>query len=262
MLLCIDIGNTHTHHGLLAGGKVLTSGKVPTPRLAEVLGEYGLTPGRPAFVQRQAAYGDLEGVAFCSVVPTATARLRPALLAAGFTGPVFQLTHDKKIGMPVTYPHPAEIGQDRLANAAAAHALGVVPAVIIDLGTAVTFDVVTAQGGYEGGIIAPGLAVMRHYLHERTAQLPEIDDSLEVSRAIGRSTVEAMRIGMVLGFMGMIQALLDAVRSELAARSGSPPTVLATGGYAEHFAARLRPPARLVPQLTLLGLEAACRLNG
>jgi type III pantothenate kinase len=133
--------------------------------------------------------------------------------------------------------------------------------VVIDLDTAVTFDIITAGGGYEGGIIAPGLAVMRAYLHERTAQLPALDESLEVTGAIGRSTIEAMRIGTVVGFRGMIQALLAAVLAELAARGGPPPAVFATGGDAARLLDRLRPPPRVVPDLTLRGLAAAWRLK-
>ena len=128
--------------------------------------------------------------------------------------PVFQLTCDKKLGVPIGYPRPAEIGQDRLANAAGAHALFGTPAIVIDMGTAVTFDIVTKTHGYEGGIIAPGVEVMRRYLHEQTALLPKLDDSLQIDRAIGQSTIEAMRIGTVIGFGGMIQALLDGVLAE------------------------------------------------
>jgi type III pantothenate kinase len=255
-LLCLDIGNTHTHFGVVAAAGADGMAAVPTAMLDGPADDFIARLAR-----LHAENPALAGVAFCSVVPNATPRLRRVLAAALPALPVFQLTHECRLGVPISYPRPAEIGQDRLANAAAAAALGAVPAVVIDLGTAVTFDVVTARGGYEGGIIAPGLAVMRHYLHDRTAQLPEIDASLTVARAIGQSTVEAMRIGMVLGFAGMIRALLDAVLAELAGRGEPVPALFATGGYAEFFADRLRQPVRLRPDLTLLGLAAAWRLN-
>jgi type III pantothenate kinase len=175
--------------------------------------------------------------------------------------PVFQLTHECRLGVPITYPKPAEIGQDRLANAAAAHALGGSPAVVIDSGTAVTFDVITQNGGYEGGIIAPGLEVTRRYLHERTAQLPLLDDSLEITGMIGKSTTEAMRIGTVVGFPGLIQALLDGVLAELAGRGETAPHLFITGGNASFLESRLRQTVRVVPDLTLLGLAVAYRLN-
>jgi type III pantothenate kinase len=258
-LLCIDLGNTHTHLGLVAdGGRVAGAATVPTPLLGDPARGLG-----PVLARLATAHGSATGVAFCSVVPEATTRLRGALAATNFPAPVFQLTHESKIDVPLSYPRPEEVGQDRLANAAAARALGAVPAVVIDLGTAVTFDIVTTRGGYEGGIIAPGLDVMRRYLHDRTAQLPLLDDAALAAPAsvIGQSTADAMRIGLTVGFTGMIQALLDAVLAELAARGEPKPTVLVTGGCAEFMAGRLRPAPRVEPHLTLLGLAAAWRLN-
>jgi type III pantothenate kinase len=258
-LLCIDIGNTHTHLGLVAdGGRVAGAADVSTPALGDPMRGLG-----PVLVWLAATHGPAAGAAFCSVVPEASAGLHATLAAAGFDAPVFQLTHEKKLGVPLSYPRPAEMGQDRLANAAAARALGAVPGVVIDLGTAVTFDIVTARGGYEGGIIAPGLDVMRSYLHDRTAQLPLLDDTALAAPAsvVGKSTADAMRIGMTLGFAGMIQALLDATLAELAARGESPPAVIATGGCADFLAARLSPTPRVEPHLTLLGLAAAWHLN-
>jgi len=252
-LLCIDVGNTHAHFGVVGPAGAPMMDAVPTPALDDPA-----TGLAPHLARVRADHPSLEGVAFCSVVPDATDRLRRVL---GEGWPVFQLTHACALGVPVTYPRPAEIGQDRLANAAGARTLAEGAAVVIDLGTAVTFDIITAQGGYEGGIIAPGLAVMRAYLHERTAQLPRLDESLAVTGAIGRTTAEAMRIGTVVGFQGMIQALLDAVLAELAQRGGPPPTVLATGGDAGRLLGRLRPAPRVVPDLTLRGLAATWRLK-
>jgi type III pantothenate kinase len=255
-ILCLDLGNTHTHFGVVVPAGATEMAQVPTATISEPSPDLGARLARLAAKQPA-----LAGIAFCSVVPAVTPRLRP-LLAAALPGvPLFQLTHECELGVPVTYPQPAEIGQDRLANAAGAHHLAAGAAVVIDLGTAVTFDIITTQGGYEGGLIAPGLAVMRAYLHERTAQLPLLDDSLEVTGAIGRSTAEAMRIGTVVGFHGMIQALLDAVLADLARRGGPPPAVLATGGDAGRLLGRLQPPPQVVPDLTLRGLAAAWRLN-
>ncbi len=255
-LLCIDIGNTHTHYGLVASDNTVTGqGEVRTTFLDDP--QEGL-PRRLAALFL--AGPQITGVAFCSVVPAINRRLRDVLAAASSL-PVFQLTHESLLGVPITYPKPSEIGQDRLANAAAARALGGSPAVVIDSGTAVTFDIITRQGGYEGGIIAPGLELTRRYLHERTAQLPLLDDSLELKGMIGKSTAEAMRIGTVVGFPGLIQALLDGVLAELASRGEPPPHLFITGGSAAFLETRLRQPVRVVPDLTLLGLAAAYRLN-
>ncbi len=256
MLLCIDIGNTHTHYGVVdnLGSRFLR--QLPTRQLDHADDGFasrlsGLMTECPG----------LRGIAFCSVVPEATEKLRRVLERAQPPLPVFQLTCDKKLGIPIGYPRPAEIGQDRLANAAGAHALFGTPAIVIDMGTAVTFDIVTKTHGYEGGIIAPGVEVMRRYLHEQTALLPKLDDNLTIDRAIGQSTIEAMRIGTVIGFGGMIQALLDSVLAELSARGEPAPQVLATGGTAELLKKTLRTPFVVVPDITLRGLAATWELN-
>jgi len=255
MLLCIDIGNTHTHYGVTGpeGAPVLRH--LPTKKLDDPIAGIG-----PECEQILADHPSIKGVAFCSVVPEASKRLL-GVFARGLRVPHFELTHEKKLGVPIGYPRPAEIGQDRLANAAGAQALVGTPAIIIDMGTAVTFDIVSATNGYEGGIIAPGVEVMRRYLHEQTALLPELDEAIDVPRSIGQSTVEAMRIGTVIGFGGMIQALLDAVMSELAARGEKPPHILSTGGSAALLEKSLRTPHRVVPDITLRGLAAAWELN-
>ncbi len=254
MLLCIDIGNTHVHFGVIAPGgqsAATATGEVRTATI-EAIGEVA------ARLHQQT--GGLSGIALCSVVPAATPRARAALAEIGV--PVWQLTHASRLGVAITYPQPAEIGQDRLANAAGAAALGEIPAIVIDLGTAVTFDIVTRRGGYEGGIIAPGPALMTRYLHEHTAQLPLVEDVVTpVTTGIGKSTVEAMRIGAVLGFTGLLQACLDQVENDLAAAGEPPARVLACGGAMPLVTGKLRQSAREVPDLTLRGLAAAWALN-
>ncbi len=254
MLLCIDIGNTHTHLGYVApGGREGAKATLDLP--TEDLGEL------PAAIR---SLGEIDsrpvGVAFCSVVPTAISRLQTALQPQGV--PLWQLTHEADLGLPITYPVPAEIGQDRLANAAGAKALGDPPAVVIDLGTAVTFDIITRSGGYEGGIITAGPALMTRYLHERTAQLPLVEDVVSPVRSpIGKSTRDALRIGAVLGFTGAIQACLDAVGEDLANRGEPEPRIITAGGAAPVVSGRLRQTTTDVPDLALRGLAAAWALN-
>lgn len=254
MLLCIDIGNTHTHLGYVEpGGQTAAAASIalPTADLGEIAGAIrGLGPvdKRP------------EGIAFCSVVPAASPRLIQLLEGQGC--PIWQLTHTVNLGVPITYPQPAEIGHDRLANAAGARALGEPPVIVIDLGTAVTFDIISRRGGYEGGIITPGPALMTRYLHERTAQLPIVEDvTTPVTSAIGKSTREAMRIGAVLGFSGAMQACLDGVIQELAGAGEPEPRVLTAGGAASIISGRLTQPTTDIPDLTLRGLAAAWALN-
>ena len=222
MLLCIDIGNTQTDIGLLRPGgqtSAQATSTLPTAELGEI----------SAAINTLLADEPLTGIAYCSVVPSATERV--AALLGHHDLPIWQLTHTANLGVPIHYPKPSEIGQDRLANTAGACALGAPPVVVIDLGTAVTFDIISQRGGYEGGIITPGPALMTRYLHERTAQLPLVEDiATPVSSAIGKSTQEAMRIGAVLGFVGAIQACLDGIETELLTAGESPPRVITAGG--------------------------------
>jgi type III pantothenate kinase len=256
MLLCIDIGNTHVHYGVVAHGQALFQRELPTRAIDHPSEGFG-----PVIERLTAEYPDLEGAAFCSVVPAAAKLLVRLFELQKFAQPLFQLTADKRLGVPLNYPKPWEIGQDRLADTAGAQAFCGAPVIVIGLGTAVTFDIITRAHGYEGGIIAPGLDVMRRYLHEQTALLPLLDDSLEVPRVIGQSTVEAMRIGTVIGMGGMIQALLSAVLAELGRRGEPPPRILATGGTAALLKNALHPAVTIIPDLTLRGLAAAWRLN-
>lgn len=256
MLFCIDIGNTHTHFGVVDKDGARDMRHLPTRDIDHYTSGLG-----PQLSQAFTEQTNIRGIAFCSVVPEATERLTRVFERWQLALPVFQLTADKKLGVEIAYPRPGEIGQDRLANAAGAKALVGAPAIVIDMGTAVTFDIVTGQHGYEGGIIAPGVEVMRRYLHEQTALLPQLDDGLDVAQAIGKSTVEAMRIGTVIGFGGMVQALLDAVSAELSGRGEKDIKVLATGGSAELLKKTLRQPFEVIPDLTLRGLAVAWELN-
>ncbi len=257
MLFCVDIGNTHTHFALVTreAGAVAPVQALPTGRV-----DHPIEGLLPRLRELSAAHGAPVAVAFCSVVPAANLHFRRTMAEAGL--PIWQLTHTARLGVTITYPTPAEIGQDRLANAAGAQALFGSPAIVIDLGTAVTFDVVTRNGGYEGGIIAPGPALMTRYLHERTAQLPLVEDLVTpLESVIGRSTSEAMRIGALLGFIGLIQACLDAVIQELTRRGEAEPVVLTSGGAAAVVQGRLRQQTIDVPDLTLRGLAEAWTLS-
>lgn len=251
-LLCIDIGNTHTHLALHRDGVLSGQRDIPTAQIDDS------ARGLPAVL---AELPGARSIAFCSVVPAATPKLLAVAAAAGL--PAWQLTHEVRLGLPISYPKPTEIGQDRLANAAGAHALAPGrPSIVIDLGTAVTFDLVTPEGGYEGGIITPGPAMVTRYLHERTAQLPLVTDlRTPITSVIGKSTAEAIRIGAIVGYAGLIQALLDAVLAEYAARRLPSAEIFLSGGAAQVVEGRLRLPARVVPDLTLLGLAAAHALN-
>jgi type III pantothenate kinase len=248
VLLLLDVGNTHTHFGFARGDIVLRPGNLPTQawrtrRAIKVLAQ--AAAGRP-----------ITGVALCSVVPKATVLAGRQLRQVWKLAP-FQLTHETVRGIGIDYPAPHTIGPDRLANAIAARQLFGAPTVVVDFGTAVTFDVVNRRSDYIGGIIAPGLAAMTSYLHEKTALLPEIKIR-EVNGAVGKSTEQAMLIGAVHGYRGLIRELIGKLKKELNCRRLP---VVATGGYARLMANKLPEITAVDPLLTLKGLRLAWELN-
>ena len=242
MILLFDIGNTNTHAGLANSNRVLRQMDIPT----ELWFNSGVKDAVLDFVNRDS----VEGAVVCSVVP----RVTPLALKA-----VWQLwkldalvlTPRTVRGVGIDYPKPASIGADRLANAVAARHFFGAPVVIVDFGTAVTFDVVNRAGNYVGGIIAPGLAAMTDYLHEKTALLPRIQIR-EIKNVIGRSTEQAMLAGAVHGYRGLIRGLLSEVKRELKAQRLP---VVATGGYAKLIAAKMKEISAVDPKLTLEGLR-------
>ena len=159
-------------------------------------------------------------------------------------------------GLGNDYPHPRQIGADRLANAVGAAAYYGYPCVVVDFGTAVTFDVIGPQCTYMGGVIAPGLASMGDYLERNTALLPAIDPQ-EPSRVIGTSTVEAMQSGAVYGYRGLVKEILARLEGELGVR----PAVVATGGDAALIARGVERIDHVDPDITLNGLRIAAGLN-
>ncbi len=194
-----------------------------------------------------------EAVVLASVVPSNV----PVLVESQGSRPLVQVTHETELGIEVDFPNPSSVGADRLANAAAVADPGAGEGVVVvDFGTAVTFDIVDSRPAYIGGVIAPGLDAMRHYLHQKTALLPEID--LErPEAAIGRSTVHAMQSGAFHGYRGLTREILSQVIAEM----DCPAKVIATGGYAALIADGLPEIESVEPYLTMQGLLRIAKLN-
>lgn len=234
--LLIDNSNTRTKFALgdalqlLPWRGVLPTADVTGETLASLLGSL-----------------HFDAVAVCSVVPA-----KAALIGDFFRGrhPVHFLDWKSPLGMGIDYPNPAQIGADRLANAAGVLSRHGVPAIIIDFGTAVTFDVISDQPAYCGGVIAPGLGSMSGYLSKRTALLPEIDLA-EPPSAIGKSTVHAMQAGAVFGYRGLVREIIARISSEI---SGVP-KIIATGGDAALISRGLVEIDVVDPEITLDGLR-------
>ncbi len=246
MILLFDIGNTHTHVGLADEKRVIKQTDIPT--LAWFVG------GAATLVKKIVGAKPIEGTALCSVVPRATPLVRKVLQAT-WKLEALEVNARTIRGVGIDYPKPNSIGPDRLANALAAKYRFGAPVVVVDFGTAVTFDVVDAKGNYTGGIIAPGLAAMTNYLHEKTALLPKIEIR-EIKSAIGKSTEEAMLVGAVHGYRGLVRELIAELKRELRVKKLP---VVATGGYAKLIAAKLPEISAVEPDLTLEGLRLAWR---
>jgi type III pantothenate kinase len=242
MILLFDVGNTHTHLGLANDERVVKHLNIPTAKW--------LDRGAGVLVKRFVGRNTIAGALVCSVVPRATPLARQMVRAA-WKLDLFELNSQTVRGVGINYPKPKTIGADRLANSVAAFKRFGAPVVVVDFGTAVTFDVVDDEGNYVGGIIAPGLAAMTDYLHEKTALLPRIKIA-EPKTVIGKSTEQAMLAGAVFGYRGLVRELIHELKREMKA---AHLPVVATGGYAELIAAGLSEISTVEPNLTLEGLR-------
>ena len=238
--LLIDISNSFTKFTFATPRRISRASRIPTEKFG-------------ASLLRQTLRGrNVDLVVVSSVVP----RKNPAVRAVAKN--ILWVTPQIKLGVGIDYPNPKTIGADRLANAVAVTALYGSPAIVVDFGTAVTFDIVSAGRKYIGGVIAPGLEAMTNFLYQRTALLPKL--SLKEPRsAVGRSTMEAMRSGAVIGYRGLVREIIVRIKAERFPREKVH--VIATGGYAELIARRLDAIDSVHPNLTLEGLRIVANLN-
>jgi type III pantothenate kinase len=255
MLLVVDVGNTQTHLGAFDGTELVQDWRFATVRrsTADELG----AALRALLGLRGLAFADIDASIVSSTVP----QLRPewAAMAERYLGSELAVVGPGlKIGMPIRYDNPREIGPDRLVNAVAGYAKTGGPTVIVDFGTAVTFDIVSGAGEYLGGVIFPGVEISLEALTERAAALPRID-LIEPRGVVGKSTVEAIRAGVLYGYAGMVDGILERLRVELA--PAHPAHVIATGGLAEHVVPHCRGIDEVDDLLTLTGLRLVWELN-
>lgn len=235
-ILLVDVSNSFTKFAVAARGRLGRIHRRPTRELTV------------ARLRTEFAALRFDAAVLSSVVPARGAAVRRALARTPFV----EINHLAPLGIGIDYPDPASIGADRLANAVACAALHGTPAIVVDFGTAVTFDVISAHGSYLGGVIAPGLNAMTDYLHDRTALLPKVELA-EPGRAVGKSTTEAMLAGAVYGYRGLIAEIVARIRAEAFPRS--KPKVVATGGDAALIARGVPLFTAVDPTLTLHGLR-------
>jgi type III pantothenate kinase len=252
MLLAIDIGNTNVTIGLLRNGALVATRRAATNARATA-DEFELTLDGLLHLD-DGSFGDVDAIACASVVPSLTAHVES--IAARRERPL-TVASAGIVPLAVRTERPGEVGADRLVNALAAGRLYGTPAVVVDFGTATTFDCVAADGAYVGGAIAPGLELGLEALAARTAKLPRIELRAP-DRAIGRDTVSAMQSGTVFGYQALASGLLARIRRELADQAGVGPTevrAILTGGLSgAPWARDLEGIDAIDPDLTLKGL--------
>lgn len=248
MLLAIDVGNTQTVFGLFEGEQLTEHWRVATdPRRTG--DELGVT---------LSGFLDLEnvsGVCLSSTVP-ALVRSYEEFAERWAHAPLLVVGPGTRTGISIRYDDPREIGPDRIANAVAASSRYGCPCIVVDFGTSTNFDAVSAAGEFVGGVLAPGIEVSMDALFARAARLPKIDFS-EPPTVIGKTTIAALQAGLVYGFAGQVDGIVERIRGEL----GDGARVIATGGLASLIAPHTRTVERVDPFLTLEGLRLVWTRN-
>lgn len=249
MLLAIDVGNSHTVFGLFDRDRLQRHWRLATNPAATADDLAALL--HPLFNLAQVAPAAVSGVIIASVVPPLAAALRE--LSEKYLGCApLVVDHQMTNTLAVRTDQPAEVGADRLVNAVAAYQRYRTALIIVDFGTAITFDCVAADGAYLGGAIAPGLAISLEALGRRTAKLPRVDISRPPTAAIGTNTSDAIRSGILYGYAGLIEGLVKRIKAEMAPEK---PKVIATGGMAALIAPYSEAIEEIDPLLTLTGLR-------
>jgi len=247
VLLTVDVGNSHTALAVFRRDRLLHSWRLPSNReatadglamvLRELLGHRGL----PLL--------GIEGLALASVVPPLTEAWRE--LAAGYlNAPALEVGAGLETGLQLEVDHPAEMGADRIADCVAAWRLYGAPVIVVDCGTATKIEAIAAGGRYVGGVIAPGIGISTEALFARAALLYRVP-LVAPARVLGKNTAEQVQAGVVFGFAGQIDALVERVRQEM----GGARCVVATGGFSGLVAPATRTVTEVDPALTLQGLR-------
>ncbi len=247
MLLVIDVGNTNIVYGLFDGQTLVHQFRVESGR-GRTADEYAVTL-RQLLAMHDIAPGEVRASIIASVVPSLTEPMTQLVRRA--------FGHDAKIvgpgiktGMAILYENPREVGADRIVNAVAAFEKVKGAVIVVDFGTATTFDCVTPKGEYLGGVIAPGIQISADALFSRAAKLPRVEIALP-PKVVGKNTLHSMQSGIVYGYVGLVDGLVDRLRDEL----GYACDVIATGGLATLIAPLSRTIREVDDVLTLVGLR-------
>ena len=253
MLLAIDIGNTSINMGVFDGDQLRATWSLATG-IHRTADEYGVMLLN-LMERQQFTSSKITGVALCGVVPPLIPIFIEVCQKKLDTNPLV-IGAGVKTGMRICLDNPREVGPDRVVNAVAAQNLYGRPVIVIDLGTATTFDVVSQEGDYLGGAIAPGIGIATEALFTRTAMLPRIELT-KPKQVIGRNTVSAMQSGIIYGYIGLIEAMIQRIEEELDDKT----RVVATGGQAYPIAKEVPAIHVINTDLTLIGLSFIYKMN-
>ena len=257
MLLAIDVGNTNIVLGVFDGDRLIESWRLATLR-ERTSDELGLVVDA-LFARSHLDKRSVGGIILGSVVPPLTTTFG-TMARRSFGLPALSIEPGIKTGMPILYENPSEVGADRIVNGVAAYERfgrsAARPLVVVDFGTATTFDAITASGEDLGGAICPGVQISADALFQRAAKLPRIDVR-KPSRVVGRTTVGSMESGLFYGYVGMVEGLVRRMSDEL----GGHPISVATGGLAALIAPETPLIEHVEPDLTLHGLRIVWERN-
>ena len=248
MLLAVDVGNTQTVLGLFDGERLAEHRRLATERnrTSDELG---------ALLGEMVDLGAVDAICLSSTVP-ALVREYELFAERWAEAPILVVGPGAKTGIPVRYDDPREVGPDRVVNAVAAKERHGAPCIVVDFGTSTNFDVVSAEGEYIGGVLAPGIEISMDALFARAARLMRVDFT-EPPTVIGKTTVHSLQSGLVYGFAGQVDRIVEEIRREL----GVEAPAIATGGLAEIVAPHSRTIEMIDPHLTLEGLRLVWELN-
>jgi type III pantothenate kinase len=253
MILVVDVGNTNTVLGVYDGETLLNHWRLATRREATV-DEYGIL-SRNLFSHAKIDSSMISGVIIASVVPPLDPILRQMAVQYFHLQPMF-VEPGVKTGLAVKYDPPQDVGADRIVNGVAAWKKYGGPLIVVDFGTATTFDAISKKGEYMGGVIAPGIVISSEALFERAARLPRVDIR-PTRKVVGTSTVGSIQSGLFYGYVGLVEGIIVRMKKEL----GIDSKVIATGGQAEMIAGGTDVIDHLEPDLILEGLRIIYELN-
>ncbi len=255
MLLVIDIGNSNIVIGIFKKDKCIFSWRIQTT-FEKTSDEYGLCINQ-LFQLNNISVNKIKGIVISNVVPALTLVFEDMCKKYFNINPII-VNADLKTGIIIKYHNPMEVGADRIVNAVAVYEKYPTPAIIIDFGTATTFDYITEKGEYLGGAILPGIGISAQALFEHTAKLPKVEIS-KPQFIIGRNTVANIQSGIFYGTIGQIKEIIAKMKDEV--NNPKKIAVIATGGYIELIKQEATPIDYFIPDLTLIGLQIIYKKN-